>query len=88
MRAWIAVALGLVGPLAEPAPSSPDASKQGAIRFTLDPERRVYDVGVNFNYQTTIWTPVDCYEPAIGDRGVHVRRLWHDVHALGRPRDR
>ncbi len=50
-------------PPAEGASKSP----KDAVRFTVDAKRRIYDVGINFAYQTTVWTPVDCEAPAIGD---------------------
>ena len=38
-----------------------------AKRFVLDPSQRIYKVGVNFAYQTTLWTPVRCAQPVVGD---------------------
>jgi hypothetical protein len=55
---------------AAPAPvavTAPVSSLSKAIKFTLDPARKVYEVGVNFAYQTTVWTPVNCGNPAVGD---------------------
>jgi len=38
-----------------------------ARRFVLDPSKRIYKVGVNFACQTTLWTPVRCAPPVVGD---------------------
>ena len=38
-----------------------------AVRFVLDASQRIYKLGVNFAYQTTIFTPVNCAPPIVGD---------------------
>jgi hypothetical protein len=65
LAALLPAALFLSAP-AKPTEQAPVAPRD-AVRFTVDAKRRIYDVGINFAYQTTVWTPVDCEAPAIGD---------------------
>lgn len=42
----------------------------GAVQYQLGDERRIYEVPIAYAYVTTVWFPIDCYEPSIGDPDV------------------
>ena len=44
-----------------------NAPDRQALRFTLDATKRIYQAGINFSYQTTVWTPIRCNLPVVGD---------------------
>lgn len=52
---------------AHAAQTANQATSKREARFLLDADSKVYRVGINFAYQTTIWTPVACRPPSVGD---------------------